>query len=132
MVLKMGLKTTFEKKGVVKCRRQRENDRNWGYCEMREKISGLSPHASLSPASGYSWDSSGLESHILHVAVAFLLSLGSSVCQRRVCWLQFITPGYRSMPRGCFGKSRVTCLYFSGQSTWSTKALLKSPANVSF
>lgn len=73
MVLKMGLKTTFEKKGVVKCRRQRENDRNWGYCEMREKISGLSPHASLSPASGYSWDSSGLESHILHVAVALPL-----------------------------------------------------------
>lgn len=30
------------------------------------------------------------------------------------------------------GKNRVTCLYFSVQSTWNTKALLKSLANVSF
>lgn len=62
----MRLKTTFENKGVVTCKRQRENDRNWGHCEIREKTSGLSPHASLSPASGYSWDSSG--SRIPHFA----------------------------------------------------------------
>lgn len=130
----MGLKTTFENKGVVTCRRQRGNDRYWGHCEMREKIPGLSPHASLSPASGYSWDSSGLESHILHVAVALPLEPWFQCLseERRGGWLQFVTPRYRSMPRGCFGKSSVTCFYFSIQSTWSTKALLKSPANISF
>lgn len=53
------------------CRRQRENDRNLGHCEMREKVSGLSPHASL--PLGILGTPVVVESHILHVAVALPL-----------------------------------------------------------
>lgn len=73
-----------------------------------------------------------MESHILHVAVSLSLEPWFQCLSEERVLAAIYHSRVQKDAQGLLWKSRVTWLYFSVQSTWSTKALLKSLANVSF
>ena len=144
----MRLKATVEKKGVGTCRKQRKNGSDWGSHEMRQKTSGLAPFFSPCIPTLCLWGCLGLKHQQSPPFCVwqhpFLLNRGADVWQSRYgaecCQLQFLTHAEdRRVPRGCFGKSRVTsfrffclvCMQISSLIK-SASASLKSLANVSF